>query len=45
MNRLEGMRKKFHKKVCAALIYMKRHDIPSMAHVASEGSKNISRCQ
>ncbi len=44
MNRLEGMRKKFHKKVCAALIYMKRHDIPSMAHVASEGSKNISRC-
>ncbi len=43
MDKLEGMRRKFHKKVCAALIYTKRDDIPSMADVASEGSKNISR--
>jgi len=43
MGKLEEMRKKFHKKVCTTLIYTKRDDIPSMADVASEGSKNISR--
>jgi len=43
MDKLERMRREFHKKICTTLIYMKRDNIPSMADVASEGSKNISR--